>query len=70
MRNLQPACHVVQDKGSGKGSLGSKVWPLDKHVEFDHQHAWEKTPPLAAPAIKSKDVKYNAKVSCTASPNG
>lgn len=53
---------VMQDKGSGKGSLGCKLWPLDKHIEFEHQHAWEKTAPLAASAVKSKDVKYNAKV--------
>ena len=52
----------VQDKGVGKGSLGCKLWSLDKHIEFDHQHAWEKSAPLAAPAIKPKDVKYNAKV--------
>lgn len=31
-------------------------------MDFDHQHAWEKTAPLAAPALKAKDVKYNAKV--------
>jgi len=31
-------------------------------VDFDHQHAWEKTGPLVAPALKAKDVKYNAKV--------
>ncbi len=52
----------LQDKASGKGNLGCKNWPLDKHVDFDHQHAWEKTAPLAAPALKAKDVKYNAKV--------
>ena len=31
-------------------------------MDFDHQHAWEKTEPLVAPALKAKDVKYNAKV--------
>ena len=55
---------LLQDKGSGKGSLGCKLWPLDKHVDFDHQHAWEKSGAPSAPTLKPKDVKYNVKVRC------
>ena len=55
---------LLQDKGSGKGSLGCKLWPLDKHVEFDHQHAWDKSEAPSAPTLKPKDVKYNVKVCC------
>lgn len=53
---------AVQDKGNGKGSLGCKLWPLNKHVEFDHQHAWQKSAAASAPSLKPTDVKYNAKV--------
>ena len=56
------ALGVFQEKGVSKGSLGCKLWPLDKHVDFEHQQAWEKTLPPAAPAVKAKDIKYNAKV--------
>lgn len=56
--------NVLQEKPSNKGSLDGSLWPLDKHIEFDHQQAWDKTPVLPAPAAgKSKDPKYNAKVS-------
>ena len=54
----------LQDKGSGKRSLGCQLWPLDKHVDFDHQHAWEKSAAPSAPTLKPKDVKYSVKVHC------
>ena len=44
--------------------MGCKLWPLDKHVDFDHQHAWDKSEAPSAPTLKPKDVKYNVKVYC------
>ena len=63
---IQPGL-VLQENGGAKGSLGCKLWPLDKHVEFEHQQAFEKTASMVAPSSKSKDVKYNAKV-CLSAP--
>ena len=55
--------NILQEKASNKGSLGCNLWPLDNHIEFDHQQSWEKTPALPAASVsKSKDTKYNAKV--------
>ena len=64
MLSAATAFSPLQDKGSGKGSLGCKLWPLDKHVDFDHQHAWKKSAAPSPSTLKPKDVKYSVKVCC------
>ena len=57
---LQPR---VQES-NGKGSLGCKLWPLDKHVTFKHVTDFEPRPQGKAPSHSTPKgkSKWNARV--------
>ena len=57
-----PVCVRQEEARPGQGSLGCRLWPLDRPLSFEHEVDLDAAPALPAPAKSAAAVKWNARV--------